>query len=234
MSKRPVLILVILFSLFVLSNGPVFAGDVSTFVNMGFSDNSQYFMFGQYGIEEDFSTLYAELFIVNVKANTFTTDGIKKGQYKVDILPGQEGMGSLFNLLEANASLPVRFGINHLKTGRLLYILLNGEEPKTKISFRDFNTGNLYEINLVQAEYHIGSEVSASFSIDLSITDTLGNSKNLSVGRPGYKRKGVKTYKIRQIFLSPSENSIVFLIEKEEKTEDGVNVRYMVETAALK
>ena len=229
MTRRITLIMVLFFL-----GGVLFAGDIATYINLGFSDNSRYFMFGQYGVEENLSHPYAEIYTVNVSANDFTRNGVKKAVYSVQASPGQEGMGALLTLLEGSISLINTYGINHLKMGRLLYILLNGEEPKSLLKFRDFNTNSNYTVHLIQAEYSTSDTVQASFHLDVTITEKSGRTRNFIVGRPAYRRSNVKSYKIRQIFLSPDERSLVFLIEKEEKGTSGVNIRYMVETVTIK
>jgi predicted secreted protein len=191
-------------------------------------------MFGQYGILENQSKPYAELYMVDVRANDFTPGGVKKQTFDGPVQPGQVGLGALFNLLGDSKSLTAKFGIDHLNTGRLLYILLNGEEPKSLLNFRDFNTGSHYTINLIQAEYGTENQVSASFHIDMKITSASGSTKHFIVGIPNYRRKNVKNYRIKQITLSPDEKSVIFLIEKEEKDTAGSNIRYMVETVKIK
>jgi len=233
MTKRVGLILICTVLFCFSAGGDLFGGDIATFVNLGFSDDSRYFMFGQYGILEEQSRPYAEIYMVDVGANDFTTGGVKKRTFDGPVQPGQVGLGALLNLLESSTSLTSRFGIDHLNTGRLLYILLNGEEPKSLLNFRDFNTGSHYTIHLIQAEYGSGETVSASFHIDMKVTSASGNTRHFIVGIPNYRRKNVKNYRIKQITLSPDEESIIFLIEKEEKDTAGSNIRYMVETVRI-
>ena len=233
MTKRVGLILIFAVLFCCSASGVLFGGDIAAFVNLGFSDNSRYFMFGQYGILESQSKPYAELYMVDVKANSFTPGGIKKETFSNTIQPGQEGLGALLNLLGSSKSLISRYDIDHLNTGRLLYILLNGEEPKSLLNFRDFNTGAHYTVHLIQAEYGSGKEVSASFHLDVKITTPAGNTKHHIVGIPNYRRNGVRNYRIKQITVSPDEKSLVFLIEKEENDTAGVNIRYMVETVKI-
>jgi predicted secreted protein len=148
-------------------------------------------------------------------------------------MPGQDGSGAFYSLLTSNASLPRSYGINHLKTGRLVYLLLDGEVPKSHIEFRDFNTGNQYSINLVQMSSGEGKTVKASFHLQVTVVFSGGNVKAYTVGLPGYYRSGVKTYRIRQVILSPDEQSVVFVIEKEYPAGTGKTIRYMVETVKV-
>ena len=77
--------------------GTLSAGDHAAFVNLGFSNNSRYFMFGFYGVNEE-SSPYSEIYLVNVHANDFVPEGVKRGIYRVPIEPGQEGAGAFFTL----------------------------------------------------------------------------------------------------------------------------------------
>ena len=209
----------------------IIAGDIANFVNLGFSNNARYFMFAQYGIEEKYSTPYAELYVVNVPLNTFAANGKKELRSEKSVEPGDNGIGALFALLDANHELTKQYAVNHLSRGRILYLLIDGEKPRDVLQFRDFNTDKKYTVTLVQKATGSGKELKSSFYIDAVIARAEGKEISLKIGSPNYQRAGVKNYRIRQIIVAPDEKSLVFLIEKEEKDTDGVNIRYMVETA---
>ena len=227
---RLILLSILFICLVTLS---VFSGDIATFINLGFSENSNYFMFAQYGLNEATTSPYADLFIVDVQTNVFTPYGKKNLSYKQSIEPGNSGLGALFNIIEENIALKTKYKINHLSTGRILYHLINGKKNEEPITFRDFITKNNYKVYLRQSAEGKGKNVESSFSIEVTITKSSGSSKNCTLGHPAFKRKGVKNYKIRQIILAPDEKSLVFLIEKEEADTTGVNIRYMVETVRI-
>ena len=216
--------------LLLLAAAAVFAGDIASFQNLGFSEDGRYFMFGQYGILEDSLKHYAELYTVDVRANRFVPDGTMKAVYNEELQPGQSGIGGLFTLYQDADSLLSRHQINHMAPGRLLYILVNGKEPKAHLEFRDFTAGKAYVVDLVQSTFGSGENVSASFHINLAITDKNGTKKQYTLGLPNYRREGVRGYQIRQILLAPDDNSLVFIVEKEENADSAVNIRYMVET----
>lgn len=224
---------IIVLLVFLCSASILVAGDIATFVNCGFSSNSRYYMFALYGID-DKSSPYAETYIVNVPANDFVPGGARRALYNEPVQPGQEGLGAFLMLFKDVIPITKQYSINHMKTGRILYLLLNGEEPKANLEFRDFNTGNRYDVSLNQSQYGSGSSVSASFFIDVTINFADGTYKDYTVGRPNYKRKGVLSYQISQVILSPDEESLVFIVEKEEQDHDGVNIRYMVETVKIR
>lgn len=212
----------------------LFAGDIAHFVNLGFSSDSRYFMFAQYGIGERDARPYADAFAVDVPGNSFVNGGVVSRAYDVDVEPAQDGLGALLNLFETLIPLRKLYGIDHLRKGRLLYVLVDGEEPKAQLAFRDFETGTEYKVSLVQTSYGSGDNISASFYIQLSVIPTDGSIRAFTVGRPDYRRNGVVRYRIRRIVLAPSGRSLVFVVEKDEKAETGHDVRYMVETVSLR
>jgi predicted secreted protein len=208
------------------------AGDIATFVNLGFSTSAEHFMFAQYGVHQDGSLPYAELRVVDVAANDFASGGVGSlaGSQRVD--PGVTGEGALFSLLGRSVAVTSRYQIDHLQSGRLVYILLDGDEPLAEIAFRDFVVGRSYRVKLVQSRTGEGHTATSSFHIALTIDDATGT-RNHIVGNPQIHRRGVLAYNIRQVLLAPDGDSLVFVVERHEANGDGVDVRYMVESIAL-
>jgi predicted secreted protein len=211
----------------------LYGGDVATFVNLGFSKDSKYFMFAEYGVKQSTSGSYADLFFVDVPNNSFAPNGKKTVSYNEKTEPGTFGMGSLFNIIEENIALTVKYAIDHTKTGRILYHLLDGQKSKESFTFRDFITGDVYSIALSQSVYEKDKSVKSSFSIAFMIKKPDGNSKSFSVGHPDFTRAGVRGYCIRQILLAPDAKSLIFVIEKEEVDGNGANIRYMTEASKI-
>ena len=223
---------VLIIALLLLSYTLV-AGDVATYVNLGFSSNSRYFLFGQYGIDSESTKPYAQLFLVDVFRNDFVPQGVIKKDFDIDAQPGQEGLGALIRIIRENSGLISKYDIDNVEIGRVLYLLVNGEEPKSQLNFRDFYNDRTINVFLNQQKFGSGSGVSASFSLDLDVTVKDGVRKNYRVGLPDLKRKGVQSYRIKQVCYTPDENALVFVIERDEYQKEGINVRYMVETVKL-
>ena len=209
------------------------AGDMANFINLGFSENSRYYMFAQYGINTENFYPYADIFYVDVYNNKFVSNGVKSIEPEKAVEMGQTGFGAFLNLYASLGSKTRELKIDHLMTGRLIYLLIDGEKPKEELEFRDFVRGNKYKVNLIQKSYGSGKNISSAFHLNVFITDKNGNTKSHIVGLPDYKRKGVIQYRIKQIMFSPDESGLVLVIEKEFYSEDGINVRYMVETVKL-
>jgi predicted secreted protein len=219
--------------LFLLIAFTLSAGDIAVFLNLGFSEDSQYFMFGQYGVYSNTTNAYAEVFIVNVATNSFVPSGVIKKDFDIPLEPGNDGVGGIYYLLETNYPQIKKYNINHLSSGRFVYVLLNGAPPKSMLEFRDFNTGAHYEVTFIQSSSGTEKNVSASFYIKITVTFKNGRKENYTIGRPDYMRKGVKKYYIKYILLAPDSKSLVFVIEKHMTDASGDNIRYMVETKKI-
>jgi predicted secreted protein len=229
MAKRLVLVGI----LSALAASAALAGDVATFVNLGFSEDSRYFMFAQFGVLEKSSTPYADSFVVDVRANSFVSQGVRKVAYTKSVEPGNNGEGALFNLVGDSTALTRQYRINHLLSGRLLYLLVDGGEAIDSLEFRDFLTASSYKVDLLQNATEKGSDAVSSYHIQLTVTQKDGTTHSLDIGNPRIQRSGVKSYHIKQIILAPDGESLVFVIQRAEQDTHGSNIRYMVETAKV-
>ena len=235
-------IIIVCFLLF-CSLTSLFSGDSATFVNLGFSSDCRYFMFAQHGYIPATGTAYSEMFIVDVQNNNFAQGGVVKGEYSAGMEPGQSSQGALFSLLEKNFSLKNKFGIDHLKNGRLLYIQVTGtpgekEEvdgsdtlPEGVLEFRDFVTGNVLRMELVQSVQGSGDAVKSSFYINLDITSYNGLKQTYTIGHPNFMRDKITEYQINRVLIGPDNKSLIIIIAKKDTAS---NIRYMVETVRLK
>ncbi len=212
---------------------PAFAGDVATFVDLGFSPDSAYFMFGQYGIDQKAGKPYAETYFVDDKRNDFVDRGVARTTFDAALEPGQDALGALFALVGEQQTLVKKYRIDHLRPGRLLYVLMDGQEPPASLSFRDFKTGAAYEISLSQSSSEAKGSVSSSFGLALTYTAKDGAAKRVVGGNPDIRRQDVKAYVIRRIIAAPDERTLVFIVEKRLVHMDGPAVRYMVEALKL-
>jgi len=224
MSRR----LALVWALILLAAGVASAGDVAQFVNLGFSKDGKYFMFGQYGVGEKDSAAWADTYIVDVRANAFAPQGTQRVTGAQPVDPGSNGLGALLNALAVSLPRTKQLRIDHLSTGRLLYVLMDGAQAADSLEFRDFQTGRSYAVTLSQKA---PSDGGASFSITVTVTEKDGASRSFTAGDPSYARTGVHAYHIKQIILAPDGASLVFVVQKEEQDTHGANVRYMVETS---
>ena len=229
MAKR----LALCCGLFLLVCALAAAGDIAQFVDLGFSPDSKYFMFAQYGVQESDSHPYAEAFIVDVKANSFVPQGTRKASYSRPLEPGANPIGALATLLGDLAAQKKQYKIDRLETGRILYLLVNGASASNTLEFRDFQAGRKYKVDLLQPSTEGMQGVGASFHLVISIEENSGKLLTFTAGDPTFVRKGVRAYHISQVILAPDASSLVFVIQREEQDTKGNNVRYMVETVKV-
>jgi predicted secreted protein len=219
----------IVFSLFCAV--PIFAGDVASFVDLGFSEDGRIFMFAQYGVAEGSLKPWAEMRIIDVRANDFVTGGRFNYTHTDRIAAGQDGSGALFRLISRNAPAIERYAIPFLHQGIPLYIsLLNGHTPGgDMINFRDFEKEQTYTATLVPFTEGYGESLRSSFFIQLTRTERSGASRMFTIGSPDIKRSGVESYSIKKALIAPDRSSIIFIVEMRVKNGSGPNIRYMVE-----
>ncbi len=211
----------------------VTAGEISTFVNLGFSSDSTKFMFGIHSLSDKNAYPKAEAYIVDVISNRFINKGRESFTATRPANLGQDGLGALFTVTGRLQNVIQTSGIDHGSSGRLVYILLNGDLPKSNIAFRDFNTGNAFSVELAQSTRKVQASNESEFSLKVIVTSASSQVKTFNIGRPGFYRSNVDRYKVRQIVLSPDERSLVFVIEKELDSANGHSSHYMVETVRV-
>lgn len=206
------------------------AGDIATFENLGFSSDSGVFLFGQYGLSEEQAEPFAEIFAVDVAGNRFLRDGVFSLSSEEPLSLGQTGRGAFFALLGEAQTVIERESIDHLETGRPIYIRVSNGTIQERITFRDFNSNRRYDVRLIQEQRGADESVSAAFYLEVNVTDEDGATQSMQVGRPGFFRDGVARYQITQILMGPNETALVIVVERH--APDG-SIRYMVETTEL-
>ena len=220
-------------AIFLAAFAPAFAGDVATFVNLGSSSDSAFFMFAQYGMDQSSNKPYAESYLVDARRNEFVDKGVARKTFDTVLEPGQDALGALFSLIDNEWSLIRKYKIDHLRTGRLLYVLMDGQEPPASLSFRDFKTGASFNVSLSQSSSQSKGSLYSSFGIALTYTTKDGSVKRVVGGNPDIKRQGVQAYVIRRIIIAPDKRTVIFIVEKRMVDKGDPAVRYMVEALKL-
>ncbi|MCX7655940.1 MAG: DUF2259 domain-containing protein [Treponemataceae bacterium] len=225
------LILILIVSI----GGHLCAGEVATFVDLGFSPDGKYYLFGQYGITSKTLLPWAELFFVDVDKNNFVPGGKKQYTHSGPLIPGQDGSGALYTLLVTNKELIQKYNIDFLRQSTPLYITPDGEKKEVSdpIEFRDFASGRSFKASLTQYVEGSGKNLVSSFFINLEVTDARGNTKKYLVGTPTLKRPLIASYMIRKAMLAPQDGSLLFIIEMRRIADQGFDIRYMVEALRL-
>jgi len=202
------------------------ARDTATFVDLGFSPDGRTFMFAQYGVQAGTLRPWADLFVVDVPRNDFVIGGRVSYVHQRPVVFGQDGSGTLRDLLMRNVPLVERHRINHSVQGRPLYIALDNEAPN-EVEFRNFETGAFYRAALVQTIEGSGAGLRSSFIINLQRDGQDGSRRNLVVGTPQVRRPLITSYRIRQARVYG--DSMIFVIEMTRQEGTSIAIRYMVE-----
>ncbi|UGQ17666.1 DUF2259 domain-containing protein [Borrelia sp. RT1S] len=216
------------FSLYLIFHSSLcFAEDIF-FKNLGFSYDGSCFMFGEYSLEE--RGYYSRVYFVDVYKNSFIRPGVYTRVFNEYIDYVDTAEKSLYELLKIVDYRVKDLGINHLNKGRNIYLYVeNGDSKADSLDFVDFLTGNRYQVSINKT--FKDSLKSSAFTISFSVEDDDVLVKDIrGIGRENYYRKDVVDYKIRQIFLFPEEDGIVFVVEKVMMNSLGEQYgRFMVE-----
>jgi predicted secreted protein len=213
----------------------LWAGDLASFVDLGFSPDGRTYMFGQYGVQLQSLKPWAELYVVDVNSNNFVQNGKVSYVHNTPIRAGQDGSGVFYRLISGNSNLANNYGITFQNQGLPLYISRN-ENPSAygeRIDFRDFISGNSYTAELVPSITGSGQNTRSSFYIRLERRSPSGQSRSYTVGSPGVIRPLIVSYNIKRVLIDPQGSSIIFVIEMKRLAEDGYDIRYMIEAQRL-
>lgn len=219
----------------IFSGAALFAGDVATFVDKGFTSDGKYYVFGQYGKVDKKYQGYAEIYQVDVEKNDYVDGGVFKTAPS-SATAGKNGK-EVFESLEGKSY----YYFKNIKTStadidHVYYILDDVNKKGTDlIEFKDYRNSNIenpdyFHIQLVPTIVGTGKNVKSSFYIDVEKRDADGNViSKVKVGTPSLMRKGVSNYKIERIFSDNEGRNLIFVVEKMIEDENGVSVRYMIE-----
>jgi predicted secreted protein len=228
MFKRKLSCLIIVLVLWASSLG---AGDIASFVDLGFSPDGRTYMFAQYGVQSETLKPWADLFVVDVPRNDFVSGGKISYTHTAPVIPGQDGSGALYRLIAQNRALAEQYGINFLFQGYPLYISLenNFDTPTETIEFRNFEQNISYHATLVPHTEETGT----AFYINLERINQDGSKKTYVAGNAGIKRALISSYGIKKVITSPQDGFLVFVIAMKKPNKGSFDVHYMVETLRL-
>jgi predicted secreted protein len=187
-------------------------------------------MFAQYGITE--ISVYSDLYTVDVLKNNFVPNGVINKKYNIPAYSMEDGSGAFYNTLIASQKIMDKTGIDPMLKGRCLYVNVNSE-PVHNIEFRDFKEKTKYKINLVENSSATSGNFVSSFVLKVLVEKDEMPAKVYEAGSLDIKRKDIKGYSIKTIFISPDNKGVVFVIEKTVVEKNSTSIRYMVETLKL-
>ena len=215
----------------ILGTSGLAAGDIASFVDLGFSPDGRTYMFAQYGVQSETLKPWADLFVVDVPRNNFVSGGRISYIHDSPVVSGQDGSGALYRVLTRNAALAERYRVDHCFQGQPLYISLDG--APAEIRFRDFENGSSYRAALVPRTEGSGTALRSSFYINLERIARDGTKKTYVVGNPQIKRPLIASYRIRKVMIAPHDGSMIFIIEMRKQEGGSLSIRYMVEAVRI-
>jgi predicted secreted protein len=214
----------------------IFAGDVARFVDMGFSADGGTYFFGQYGKTDKIFLPYAEIYAVDVRKNDFVKTFKKQGTAQ-----STSGAEIFEELKAANRNFLSPYNCAESRGAQILFLREDDARPASDtIEFTDFGHSTranpvIYTIRLISRVEGGGKNVSSSFFLSVERRSQAGAViTSTTAGNPDIKRAGVSGYRVEKIFTDTSGKNLVFVVEKTLVGDDGISVRYMVETLSLK
>jgi predicted secreted protein len=221
----------LLCSLFSVS---LFAGDVAQFIDMGFSSDGFYYMFGQYGVEDSSWRGYADLYTIDVKKNDFVPAGVFSTPPSA-ATAGKTGKELFDELVKKADPVIKKYALSVNNNGEALYVM-SEDSGKQNIRFREFDSdkkpGQIWwevRVNTLLDE----KKNTSSFYLIVDKNEDGAVGRRYLAGSPGVQRKDVFRYNIRRIIPDKKGVFLVFVMEKEMNASRGKSVRFMVETLAL-
>lgn len=228
--QKKVLYIYMVLSL-VLGN-VVFSGELSNFEIIGFNDSLTHIAFTEYGTNNDVQP-YASISIVNLQRNSFVPNGVFTGVYPTSDSIDEDGKSAFYSEFLNASNMLKQYNINPTNTGNLIYILLDSEYVKESFNFTDYRTNYNYAVSLQQDIKGAGINAKGAFTIYLQVNKN-GRSFSRTIGNQGYYREGVTLYKVRSIYSTSDNKSLVFVIETISYDSEGEsNIHYMIETVSI-
>lgn len=206
------------------------ANSKAQFVDMGFSSDGKYYVFGQY------NSNHAEFCAVDLEKNVF----VPGSNYEKDTLPSaEENNCQLFDeLLTEQNKVLADYDLMSDNASTLLYIASDSDTRRT-IQFRDFENVDggyplTYSIRLTELVEGEGQYALSSFYLWVEMKNRDGTVlKRMLAGNPQIKRRGVTGYRINRVLSDGTGKNLIFVIEKKTEKSNKEEVQYMVETLSL-
>lgn len=225
---------------FLIFTAGLFAGDVASFVDKGFSEDGKTYVFAQYGRTDKKYQGWAEIYQVNIEKNAYVPGGVFRTKPSA-VTADKHGI-SVFEALEAKSFYYFKnLKLQKADPDHVLYICDEpGKSGTDTIEFTDFRNSNvenptMFHVQLVPTVIGKGKKIKSSFYINVEKRDGQGNViSSYKVGSPDITRDGISGYKIERIMCDNSEKNFIFVVEKIMEDDAGVSVRYMVEAAEIK
>ena len=226
---------VFLFLIVLGIQAAVFAGDRAEFINLGFSDDSSAFLFGQYGKNESGTLLYADIVYHDLVSGENSSELSLSKTYPDSQRSGNNGLSALLmSLKEYNSIYSV--DIDYNKTGTTLYFQLPGQTTSDTISFSDYQVGIIYSVSTVMRPQVREPGTNTALAITLFQTLQDGAQRRFEAGSFIKPIENVYDFQLKQIVVSPQRNYVVLVFQTTEfdKENNTTNIRYYIDSVKIK
>jgi len=225
--------LITVCGIFLLLLTSVFAGDRADFINLGFIDQNEAFLYGQYGMDEDGTYFYADVVYHDLQTGETPAELIQSKRYPLTELDGGSTLPAMLQSVQEYLSVnPVP--VDFTRTGVMLYPPGTGSGGVT--TFMDYTNNTKYELSLILQPKVRKPETSTRMAITLRQYDTEGIFKQRydagSLVRP---LEGVYDVRLAKVYSDPERNYLVMVFQTSEFDDEteSVDARYLVKSIAL-
>ncbi len=213
----------------------VFAGDRAEFINLGFSANSEFFLFGQYGKNESGTLLYADVIYHDLVSGENSRELSLSKTYPDSQRSGNNGLSALLMSLKEYNSI-YNVDVDYNQTGTTLYFQLPGQITGDLISFSDYQVGIIYSVSLVMRPRIREPGTNTALAITLFQTLRDGTQSRFEAGSLIKPIQNVYDFQLKQIIVSPQRDYVVLVFQTTEYDEnnDTTNIRYFIDSVKIK
>ena len=211
--------------LFCLSPLVLLSGDDATFTSLGLSPQGRYFAFAQYGEQDGSGFPYAEIYIVDVKKNSFVAGGVVQRLWRQEVQPLPTGLHVLLDLRAEAESLFKAYKI--MTTNQPETIIQATEKERVRAGWNLDDSRHVL-VALEQKNRGVIGTYSSSAAFQLKMS--CGDNDSMRIGAIDRFRKHVIRYDIDRVLALKDKSSIIFVIRMTKMGFEGADIRYMVET----
>jgi len=226
--------LITVCGIFLLILTSVFAGDRADFINLGFIDQNEAFLYGQYGMDEDGTYFYADVVYHDLQTGETPSALIQSKRYPLIELDGGSTLPAMLQSVQEYLSVnPVP--VDFTRTGVMLYSRLPGTGSGDVASFKDYTQNKDYELSLTLLPKVRTPGMSTKMAITLRQYNPEGTLTRYDAGSLVRPLEGIYDVRLANVYSDPERNYLVMVFQTSEFDDEteSVDARYLVKSIAL-
>jgi len=224
--------LITVCGIFLLLLTSVFAGDRADFINLGFIDQNEAFLYGQYGMDEEGTYFYADVVYHDLQSGETPAELIQSKRYPLTELNGGSTLPAMLQSVQEYLSVnPV--SVDFTRTGVMLYP--PGIESGNVISFKDDTQNKDYSLSLNLRPKTRKPGSNTALALTLVQNDSDGTYKRYDAGSLVRPLEGVYDVRLAKVYSDPERNYLVMVFQTSEFDDEteSVDARYLLKSIAL-